>query len=316
MVKKVSASQAAIFKKLSKIAPSAHKTHSNTEAKISGGASLPAGIAGGVCCFKSWKLDTQKNGKNVGTPYVSITMTVQEPEEFRGMAASKTIFIRETRNKSVEDKVGDVYNQIKLLGGDVSDTENLQEAVMLLEDLIGTYSRFHTWVGKATKDYPNPQVQVEFDGKVDGYEGDAVEEEEDDSVPCEQNKEQAVEEEQEQEIDLNALGKSADDGDVEAEDKLIELATEHAVDHEEFDTWMEVVQAIQATQKGNGQDVEEEVEEEEEDSWIPEVGEVYTYKEEDCEVMTVNKRKKTVSIQLYDEDDTEVKDVNWEELAS
>lgn len=274
--------QASILAKLKKAAPGAHKTHKDTEAKVSG-MSLPKDVMG-ICEFDSWKLANQKSGKNAGKPYISFTHIVHEPVEYAGARVSKTIFIRETRNASTEDQIGKVYNEIKLLGGDVSHTKDVGEAISLLDDLIGTYSRFHTWQGKPTKEYPNPDVNVQFDGACEytPEEGDDIEEEE-------ELDEEEVEEEDEGE---------EEDADEEEEDGEDEGEEEEGEEEED---------------EGDGEE-EEEDGDDEEGEWTPDVGDVYGYDGVDGEVKSVNKRSKTVTIELYDDEGTVVKNVPWDDL--
>ena len=234
-------SQSMILSKINKAAPGAHKTHKDGEGVVRG-AGLPDGIERGVAEFQSWKLDEQKSGKHKGTPYVSFTSVVHEPDDCKGLKATKTIFIRKTQSKTAEDKVGEVYNEVKLLGGDTSGCKDLAAVLGLLDDLKGNMHYFHTWKQKPTKEWPNPQVQVQFDGLATNYEASG------DNLT-------------ESDVTWTDLGISAEEGDEDAQAQLNEAASDLDIDPDEH-SWTDLGVAIDEAYVG-GEEQEADTEEEE-----------------------------------------------------
>jgi hypothetical protein len=187
----------------------------------------------------------------------------------------------------------------------------------------GPTFRFRTWASKPTEQYPDPKVNHEWRG-VCNWDGDATEgavEDDTEEQPqwesdaaaeeavVEEAAEESVEEAAE-EIDFEALGKLADSKDKkkakEAQEATRVLAG-HAklldIDHESFETWGEVAEAIANHEES--EEVEEEVEEEleeedEEEEWVPQEGESVYYtppgKKEpiSCEVVKVEYDKASI----------------------
>jgi len=204
--------QSMFVNSLKKAAPSAHKKSRDTEVQVQGGG-LPEGIARGVAQFTDYKLGEISKGKAKGKKYMSLKSTVVEPSQYRGLSAVKNIYFRETKNKSIADQIVAFNNELKKLGADLSGTteDDWFEILDVLKD-EGPYHYFHTWKGEATPQYPNPQVNTEFDGVMgledysdpssvnDGVEDntEVEEEDEDDSLPFDEAEDGDDEEEYEE----------------------------------------------------------------------------------------------------------------------
>jgi hypothetical protein len=198
----------------------------------------------------------------------------------------------------------------------------------------GPTFRFRTWQGKVTEQYPDPKVNHEWRGVCE-WTGDATEgavEDETEEQPQWESDEAAAEpapatkkptkkaakpepeeveeevaEEAAEDIDFEALGKLADGKDKKkAQEAQLTLAG-HAklldIDHESFDTWAEVAEAIvnhEEVEEEIEEEAEEEVEEETEEEWVPQEGEIVYYtppgKKEpiSCEVVKIEDDKASI----------------------
>ncbi len=232
---------------LKKKAPGAHKNTRDKEVVIRGGG-LPDGISRGIAKFADYKTGTIAKGNAKGAQYISLTGIVCEPTQYKGLRATKTIYFRDTANKTVADQVDDFNNELKKLGCDLSGT-NEEDWFRLLAEVKanGTYFYFHTWKGDPTPQFPNPQVNTEFDGGVadladyvDPNAGDGVVD--NTTAPASSGA---------QELSLAELGAAADAGDEDAEVKLTELASEAGIDPAEIETWTEVATMLESADGGS-----------------------------------------------------------------
>lgn len=208
---------------------------------------------------------------------------------------------------------------------------------MNTKEVSGCWENWHG--GKGLEDYTPPEEDDEVE--------DETEEEEEEEAPKNSKKEKPAakaekagkkpvkepeeEEETEEEVfddgaeDLTELADKASDGDEEAAEKLIGLATEKGFDRdtvENADSWADVVKMIEEGGEGS-----EEEETEEEDK-TPEVGDTVEYEIEvknpktkktekkvlDCEITKVNAKKSTVNLKAQDAKRTEYKDVPFSDL--
>jgi hypothetical protein len=227
--------------------------------------------------------------------------------------------------ESIEDHVEWILNEMRKLGADTKgatgeDLEGL--AAALVEE--APYFRLRTWRGEATKQYPNPRTNEVWQGAVEytpGEEGDAVEdntEEGDEEVETEEEPSEA------EELDLEALGAAADEGDEEAQATLSEQAAEAGLDPDDYTTWADLATALLEA----GSEEEEEEATEIEATGDPEAGEVWEYipidpktkkkgkKKVSVEVMSVVKGKKLATVKNLDDGKTLYKNVPWAELTA
>jgi hypothetical protein len=151
-----------------------------------GGFGPPPGINGGTAQVTGCKFGTIAQGKqNAGAPYFMLEAVIIDPVEHtfadppgsrpktvttEGVQIRQMINITDspkaTKYRTVEDKVGQVLNELRKLGVDTTslgnDHELLAAATMITESR--PLVRFRTWKGKATEDYPDPRVNVSFEG--------------------------------------------------------------------------------------------------------------------------------------------------------
>jgi hypothetical protein len=265
---------------------------------------LPPGINGGIAEIADAKLGVYQSGDNQGERFLYLAGVVLEPEsvtyspkvwkdgkvtlldpvtvEVKGQRTSQTLPLCDTttrggKEKSQNENVSVALNHLRMLGGEdfTEDLQSQEDLEALLETLLelAPYFKFSTSGGTPTAEYPEPRTWENWHGSKDleGYEPeepegitDATGEGEGD-IPFDAPEEEPPEEE-EGSVDLVALGKAADAGDEEAEEKLTELAEAAEVDPDDIETWEEVGQTLQG--KYNSK--------EEPESW--EVGEVCKYK--------------------------------------
>lgn len=166
----------AILGKIAKTTKGAYSKSRETEAKAKGGQ-LPPGLIGAIARFTGYKFDQTKDG----VPYVSLSGVVCEPQDCRGKKLSVTTFIQDSKPsskfpKTAEDRLEELINNIKLICGSDQDKldaiagSDLEDLPGILDDMKGLYFTFETWVGKKTKDYPNPQTQINIQGGAEDYE--------------------------------------------------------------------------------------------------------------------------------------------------
>ena len=122
-----------------------------------------------------------------------------------------------------------------------------------------------------------------------------------------------TETEESEEVDFDALGNAADDGDEDSQSKLNELGEAAGLSEADYPTWSEFATAISESSEGG------EAETETEEVYEPAVKEVVKYKPKgakkavDCEVTAVFEKNKTVTLQNLD-DEKIYKGVEWSEL--
>lgn len=320
----------------------------DTPVNYGGGGQLPDGIENGIAKLVDCRFGVYKDGPFAGKDFYIASGVVVSPEEHDGIPTvglrtqiMEPLCATPTRSrKTVEEHLDWVLNEWKKLGVDVSglDYEQLESTAEALKEM-GPHFRFRTWKGKKPTSGPykdqEPRVQEQWKGAViweenghgsvaDVIDNTIVEVEEtaesiDDSeveagedVPVE-----SVAETDSVELDLSALGASADSGDNEAAARLKALADELDIDSDSAGTWTEVAEAIAETQ-APAEETESEPEPEPE-VHEPAKGDRYDYKPKlakkpyECEVKTSNKSKRTVTL-FNPTTKKEYKDVSWDDL--
>lgn len=387
MAKVTKRETSALATKLGSKANKAVQTHRSDETYFGGGSDLPPGIENGIAQLAECKFDTYSKGDNQGEFYFYAAGIVKEPKEHdgihvEGLRTSIMEPLCDTPNRSretVQEHIGWIMNEFRKLGTDteeMEDVDDLEEMAATLKEESPTF-RFRTWQGDPTPQFPDPRVNHQWRGLVnytpddeddvvednddeetsesssednltvlaelaDGGDGSAqqkikaaakeadvdtnaydswvevvaaIESPEEDEVEEsedqeEEEKEDQEEEEQAAEISLQDSGSMADDGDQEEVDKLTGLAEGIGIDPDDYETWADLAEAIRT----NSSDDEEE-----EDDWSPDSGEVYFYKPPkkkkpvECEVVSVSKSKRTVTVRNLDDKET-YKSVSWDAL--
>lgn len=240
--------------------------------------------------------------------------------------------------KSFEENYNKALDQLKILGvntaeAEAQDTPEEVENYLLaaMQELTESkpYFSFETWQGKPTKDFPNPQVNHKWTGAMD-YQPDAgidpamngIHETSDNG---QQTAQDAPTSEPASEIDIAALvelasqdedGKSEKEVEeiISAQEKLNELAIASGKSKKEVaaaQDWQEVADMIVLDSDQPAEDEPKEKEEPKETG--PVVGKVVKFpirdpkkKKDvlkDCEVMTVDAKKKTVTLKNIDTDE-------------
>lgn len=294
--------------------------HKSDETTFDTGASLPAGIEGGIAQLTECKFDIFKTGEFEGEYYFLAAGIVKQPLEHNGVPIEglRTQIGPEAmcdtpkreRRPDVDSHIDWVLNELRKLGVDTGelDIDSLEDAAAALKE-EQPHFRFRTWKGQPTEQYPNPRVNDVWSGICD-YEDD---EEGNDVVDA--TGEAESEEEEAEGSTLTSLGEAADEGDETAEATLSEKAEEVGLDANDFATWAEVATAIEEapeegneeSEEGNDDGDDDEEEEEEGDDFLPVKEEVFDYKPPrkrkaiQCEVLAVFPRKKTCNLKSLDD---------------
>lgn len=284
---------------------------------VYGVGGLPPGIEGGIAQLSNCKFDVYKSGDNQGEYYFYLEARVLQPKVFQTMSGSQNIEgglvqltepLCETPDRSrptFEDHVDFVLNELRKLGIETGETSfaDLEAIVAALKE-EQPCTRFRTWQGSATEQFPNPRVNHVFLGHC------AHPEEEPDDVVDETG--ETPTDEGPVEDDLAALGEAADGQDEEAENRLVELAEQYGIDPESLEKWADVAAAIEEVQSGPTSQEESEPKE-------PEKGDVCNYKPPrarksiECEVTAVFPGKQTCNLRSLD-DQKSYRSVPWDKL--
>lgn len=313
--------------------------HRGDETNFGAGGDLPAGIEGGVAQLVDCKFDVYKKGDNSGEPFFYAAGIVKFPKvhdgtRVEGLRTSIMEPICDTPNRSrsgVEEHVEWVMNEMRKLGVDTNeiDVDDLDAVCESLRE-EKPHFKFRTWRGDPTPQFPNPRVNEQWKGACDYVEDDEDEDVLDETDEHEEEPEEEVDEEEPDEEEAEEAasdeldGDAADAGDDNAITAIAEAAEAADIDPDEYETWSEVVDAINAS-GGDEEPEEEETEEEEEpeeeaDEWEPDKGEVYLYKPPksrkpvECEVTAVFKAKRLANIKTLD-DNKLYKSVSWDALS-
>lgn len=342
----VQKAKSALAAKLGGRLAKAHEASKDKEVKYSEFGDLPEGIDGGIAQLVDCKFDTYKkdNDPNKGQYFFYAAGVVKSPTEhngirIEGLRTSITEPMCDTPSRSrktVEEHLDWVYNELKKLGVDTSsiDYHDLEQVAAALKE-AKPHFRFRTWKGQkqATGKYANqePRVQHSWNGVIHNYESNGdyshVVDNSDDNPEGALDNKDATKPTDDDVPDLTAMAKLADSGDQEAGSKLENLALEAGIEKSEIDdatSWAVVVKAIEkskaaAGDEGSSEDV----------PWEPAKEEVYKYapagasvdkkgkkKLTECEVLSVDKGKKTVVLKNLDNPKVQYKSVPWSDLET
>jgi hypothetical protein len=310
-------------------------------AAFGAGGDLPAGIEGGIAQLVECKFSQYEKGDNEGEYFFYAAGIVLEPQEVGNVrvAGLRTSIMEPmcdtpTRKRAtVADHLEWVQNELKKLGidcneVDVDDVEQVAQAVKKARP----YFRFRTWKGSPQTTGPyagqEPRVQHEWRGVCDydaasgeasGVDDQTAEEPADEpELPKKEEPKKPAKTTAGPSQSLKALGQVADGGNESAQAKIADKAKDAGIDPEEFATWAEVVEAIEA-KASEPEETAEEEDAEGDDDWSPEKGEVYLYKTKgakkpaECEITQVFPGKRLVNVKMLD-DDKALKAVPWDDL--
>jgi hypothetical protein len=275
-------SESQILAELAKKATGAWNGARGNEPKVKG-QRLPGGIINGIAKLKSFKLDRDKNRN----PYIAITASVIEPEEYAGCRATKMHFLKSTPKKPLKDRIEDLISDIQLLGeGQSEDGESYTEGTTiddcprLLKELCeqGVVFKFNTWCPPKDKRNPDPQTMIFIQGVAEDYEADG-------EVEAEEEEDAEKEDETPEEDETASTEEDPEEEDGE-EDKAEENDTEDG-----------------------------------EEDWTPAKDEIYNYKAsakgkaQECKVTSVSITKKTVTV-VRVSDSKKFANIAWDKLES
>jgi len=333
---------------MGKVGNKAMKSVRGEDTDFGKGGDLPAGITGGVARLSACYFKQYKTGDMKGKYFFAAQAVVVSPKEFKGMKIEglQTRIgpepLCETPNRqsrpTFESHLGWVLNELRKLGLDTSDLDfdELEDAMNGLVE-AAPYFTFRTWVGKATKQYPDPQVnsvwsgECSFDGgdddDDDGVEDDTEDDDdEDETAEVEDDDDDDDEVEPSDEDSLASLTAKADADDEKAQEILTKRADDAGVDAEDFDTWGEVVAAIEAASSDDDDDDDSDDDDDEDDdedndeNAIPEKGDTVQAKPHkkkkfaEYEVTKVTKGKQTCT--LKGDDGRLYKSVPWDRIKA
>jgi len=171
-----------------------------------GGGGFPNGIEFGVAKISSMKIDVYGRGDNKGKPYFMMRGVCTSPKTIKldgdtvdvagiqDTLVMEPLFDTPTRARKTEaEHIAYLLWILQEMGVDTDDMDDdsLEDGSLfkaILEDK--PHAKFRTWKGEATKDFPDPRVNVQFGGiknDVVSEEGDDddVVDETDDEVPDE-----------------------------------------------------------------------------------------------------------------------------------
>ena len=315
--------------------------HAGEPIDYGSGGDLPPGITGGIAQLAECKFDTYKKGEDIGEVFfyaagIVITPTTLNGLHIQGLRTSIMEPVCATpsrKRKDVDEHVAWIMNELGKLGAEMEAGDDLETVVAALKD-EAPYFSFRTWQGEPTDEYPNPRVNHQWGGIVEGYVPEDVEgvedattnddAEEEDAEEAEDAEEDEAEEddaeeedaeEDEDEQSLLELGEAADEGDADAIASLTAKAEAEDIDPNDYATWAEVADLLDETDDSP----EDEGEEEEDDEPEPVAGDVWGYKPPkarkaiDCNVTAIFAKKQTCNLKSIDTNKV-YKGVGWNEL--
>lgn len=287
------------------------KQNREKPAVVDTGGGLPPNIDGGIAKLVKCEFRPVKEGTNAGKPMFYAEGIVVSPDTapngvaIKGRRTRYMEFCFDTKTQAGKvttevEHLDNAMNMLKCLGADCSTVEQYSELEPIANALqeVGPYFTFRTWVGKPTKEFPNPRVNevwieaCEYAGEAPAGEGTApmvedgtaapeaeatAEEAPADDTPAE---EPAADDTPAEEVDLDALAEVADNpkkstAKAEAERQIEAIARDKGITTEQLsglDNWAAVVEWI----KENSGDAPTE---EPAAPVEPKVGAVYKYQQ-------------------------------------
>lgn len=161
--------QSQILNKIKKRAKGAYARHRDDEPKAKG-SSLPGGIINGIARLTSWKMGETQDKKE---PFVSITGIVIVPPEHHGARATMLFKFNDTSDrpngKTTDERVAEFQNAVKLIGGDLSETNDIDDIPPILDALCQEQQcfLFNTFRPEPTPQFQNPMTYVFPQGVTD-----------------------------------------------------------------------------------------------------------------------------------------------------
>ena len=225
-----------LMNKLKKTAKGSWK-RSREKAPQAKGSQLPGGIIRGVAQLSSYKFDEDKNGN----PYFFLTGVVKEPEELAGCKASAQHFIKETQQKSVQDKLDGLSSDLQLLGAQLEGT-NIDDIPGIIADLVKQKPHF-LFNTVSFKDDQGERTYVFIQGLAEGWEDSDDDAESEDEEDDDGDDEDDVDTPDEEDDDDDGDDSDEDEGDGDEDD-------------EEWEPKKKDVYLYKSTPKGKSKEVE------------------------------------------------------------
>lgn len=303
------------IQKMKKIGKGAWSRSRQKEAKARG-ARLPGGLINAVAKLSSYNIGEYDNG----TPFVSITGIVVEPEEHAGVRAVTKHRLEENDRQTIDEAFDKLSSDIQLLGG---KTDEMSE-----DDIPKELTR----LCKASPYYKFNTVAWEFNGRsgtacliqglcdedftpadpVEIVEEPDADEDENDLDSLSRTELKALITEEELDVKVNK-GMSDDD---------IREAIRQARPGSDYEEEGDEDEEAEPGDEGEEEEEEEEIDEGSNgEDWKPAKEDIYNFKapgtrkSDECEVTSVNERKRIVSLKRL-RDKKLFKDVSWDKLES
>ncbi len=321
---------------------------------------LPPGITGGIARLHSAVFQKYATGDNKGQYFFMAQAIVLEPVEVFDKKGNKLSIkglrtkvgplpMCKTKNRSNEvtsedENVARVLNELRKLGVDTENTEP-EDIPQVVADLVEEHPciKFDTWARTPTEKYPDPIINHNWLGLTDDVVADDDEDDEDEDNSetgkklKEKEKPNKPKKKPIHKVDLKKLADQADNGDEDAQRKIVDLA--EVVGYTEEDclaapSWGDVVKMIAKPKKDEGdeddtEDDEEGGEGDEEDTEgdeKPIVGDVYNFTPVDeatgkpgkmmkVKVVNIDEVKETCSVKTV-KGDKLMKNIDWDRLGN
>lgn len=337
-----------------------------------GNMRLPPGITNGVAKLVGAKFDVYQNGDNQGEYYFRATGVVVSPKEVAlngsaipvaGLQTSIIMPCCQTKQRDgkavpLEENVGKILNEMRKMGleiGEDASAEELEEYAEALKE-AGPYFHFATSQSAPTVQYPDPRTWENWYGSkgLEDYvpdEGEAVEDEtgekseeseetetgadggESEDPPTDDGEVEGGEAPGDHELD--ELVAAAKKKDTDAQEKLSEIAGQVGLEDKEIEdapNWSVLADLIR--EKRDADTAQEDEPAEEGEAFLPEKGQIFSYKPLDpktkkpfvdpktkkarksveCEVMAVDKKSETITLKNLDDGKSLYKSVKWDQL--
>lgn len=321
MAKQTGATKAQLTKVL-KTANTAHAKLKDMEAKQpeAGGGKLPAGLNNVVVqltgleprvsekgyAYVSWRAVVVEDSMGSGETEYAGTQIRSAPFDYP-LQADKVTEKNKQWAKTQKEHLQKLYNDTILLGGDPGAYATSTDYVNELPKLAKRKPLYLINTGKLDD---NGYPRIYFNGiPEEGYSVNGAVAKDDDTEPSD-------------EIPWFAEGDQVivtdDEGEYECTVEAIDLENQEVDVEADGEVWTVPFTAVSEPEtEDEGEEEEEDEEEddtEESDEYIPEVGDETVYNSKDIEVLTVNKKTKTVTAKYVDSGRKVKGTIPWDEL--
>lgn len=222
-----------------------------------------------------------KTGDTVGESFLRVSISVVTPADEVGKQIMKMVPLCDTKSwdkkttYTFDENVKEAMNLLRICGADTSNMRDEKdwEAVMKGLTEAAPHLQWHTWQGKASKEYPNPKIKEYIDRVVEhADDGSTVANAVVDNTGDTQEPSQ---ESTDGSIDWMEIAQRIEGGETDLEPQLKEICEANSVDWENASTWSEGAEQVIAALGGGGS---EGGSTETSEPWKPTKGEVLNFK--------------------------------------